>query len=312
MLDTTNLDTLKQLILIKTGLNIISPSDCKAISLSIQKELNKNISETTIKRLFGFATSNTNFSKFTVNTLTEFVSKPDENKVTTNVSSISNDIKDIAVNSRQITNTTLKNIRSRCSVPYELTIPRKFANFDFHYFYESDYSFTAFVAQPGYGKTILLSHLARNIMEEKESKHLNDVVCFFSAKDIFEPNSDNSLEENIKAKIGLTPAVDFLSYFEQQYQKSNTKLILIFDGFAEMVLNRYSKIRVFDRIIDLIATIDQSNAIKIVLAMRPTIWYRFFERIRHAYFLKSKWFPGSYYYLDYNSNVPPLSEQELE
>ena len=49
------LDNLKRLILIKTGIKIISPSDCKFISISIQKELHKSISETTIKRLFGFA-----------------------------------------------------------------------------------------------------------------------------------------------------------------------------------------------------------------------------------------------------------------
>ncbi len=311
MAETSTLDNLRKLILVKTGLTVISPSDCKAISLSIQKELNRTISETTIKRLFGFATITTNFSKFTINTLTEFASEENGNKIA-GYSPFSNTIQKIAANAKQRTNVTLQNIRTRCSVPYELTIPRKFAKHDFHYFYESEYSFTAFIAQPGYGKTILLSHLVQDLVEKNEPRYLNDVVCFFEAKSIFDPNNSISLAESIKTAIGLSVDTDLVSYFEAQYQQSNGKLILILDGFAELVLNRQSKIKIFERIIDLISAIGESNAIKIILGMRPTIWNRFFERLRHAYFLKRKWFPGSYYYLDYNSNVPPLSEKELE
>ncbi|SFH48077.1 NACHT domain-containing protein [Pedobacter insulae] len=311
MLENPSLDSLRKLILIKTGLKLISPSDCKSISLSIQKELNKNISETTIKRLFGFAKTTTDFSKFTINALIEFVSNA--NEIAPDINFYTNDIQKIASKAKQLTNLTLQNIKSRCSVPYELTIPRKFAHFDFHDFHESNYSFTAFIAQPGYGKTILLSHLVQDVILNESGNYPNDIVCFFNAGQIFDSDTNEiSLEDRIKSKIGLSPDTSLISYFENNYQKTHTRLIIILDDFAELVLNRSSKIKIFDRIIDLISSIDESNAIKIILSMRSTTWSRFFERIRHAYFLKKKWFPGSYYYLDYNSNVPPLSEKELE
>ena len=312
MLETQSLDDLKKLILVKTGLTLISPSDCKSISLSIQKELNKNISETTLKRLFGFASVTTKFSQFTMNTLTEFVSSSMEQKGK-NGAAVNTSVEKIIANAKQITNCNLQNIKSRCSVPYELTIARKFANHDFHYFYDSEYSFTAFIAQPGYGKTILLSHLVQDLVANEDGKHTHDIICYFTASNLFDPDLPQiSLEESMKSKLGLSAETNLIEYSEKYYQESNGKLIVILDGFSELVLNRYSKIKIFDHIVNFIATVNESNAIKLILSMRSTIWNRFFERVRHAHFLKRKWFPGSYYYLDYNSNVPPLSEKELE
>ncbi|RZK41932.1 MAG: NACHT domain-containing protein [Pedobacter sp.] len=310
MTDASTLNRLKQLILIKTGLKLISPSDCKAISSAIQKELNKSISETTLKRLFGFASSNTRFSKFTINTLSEFASPPSE---LGDFVATTNAIDKIATNARQITKIMLQNVKCRCSVPYELTIPRKFAEHDFNYFRNSNHSFTAFIAQPGYGKTMLLAHLIEKIITDPSKSCHNDLTCYFDATLLFDPEQHQiSLVTQIKSRIGLSPETDLIKYFDSQYEQSGVRLILVIDGFSELVLNKFSKHRIFDSLVELISTIGESNAVKIVLSFRPTIWNRFFERIRHAHFLKRKWFAGSYYYKDYNSNVPPLSEEELE
>lgn len=78
MSNTLILHELKRLILAKADIRVISPSDCGIISLAVQKELKKNISETTIKRLFGFAIHTHEFSRFTINTLAEYVGLKDE------------------------------------------------------------------------------------------------------------------------------------------------------------------------------------------------------------------------------------------
>ncbi|MGY0038801.1 hypothetical protein [Pedobacter sp. NJ-S-72] len=67
------LNELKSLILLKCGIRFITPADCKRISIEISKHLNKNVSETTIKRLFGFAVVKHKFSTFTLTTLAEYV-----------------------------------------------------------------------------------------------------------------------------------------------------------------------------------------------------------------------------------------------
>jgi hypothetical protein len=73
MYEYVNLKELEQLILAKLGLHRINPADCQIISILIQKKLKKNISETTLKRFFGFAEAKHDFSQFTINTLKEFV-----------------------------------------------------------------------------------------------------------------------------------------------------------------------------------------------------------------------------------------------
>lgn len=66
-------EELKQHILLKTGLTNVTSRDCKRIALSINQTLNRNISITTVKRVFGFAKSSHQLSKYTLATLHDFV-----------------------------------------------------------------------------------------------------------------------------------------------------------------------------------------------------------------------------------------------
>jgi hypothetical protein len=311
------LDNLKRLILIKTGIKIISPSDCKFISISIQKELHKSISETTIKRLFGFAEIKNQFSKYTINTLLEFVEKADsydaiDHHQTSTLEATEN-LELTRAKAFEITLYTLKYIRNRSSVPYDMTIGRKFAKYDFEYFYSSDKSFTSFISQPGYGKSILLSHLVQELALDDHAKYKNDIFLFLNATDIFEKLYESySIEDRIKAKLGLNPDTKLTNYFDEQYERFGIKFIIIIDGFPELVVNKISKPRIFDKIINLISSIDESENIKLILSMRSTMWNRFYERFKYVHFLKQKWFAGSYFNLNDNSNVPPLTEQEID
>ncbi|WP_448636407.1 hypothetical protein [Pedobacter panaciterrae] len=46
--------------------------------------------------------------------------------------------------------------------------------------------------------------------------------------------------------------------------------------------------------------------------MRSTTWIKFYDRIRHSAYLKTKWFPGNYFNVNDVSNVPPLTEKEVD
>ncbi|RZL30987.1 MAG: hypothetical protein EOP00_35655, partial [Pedobacter sp.] len=184
---STVLHDLKRLILAKADIKIISPSDCRVISISIQQELRKNISETTIKRLFGFAEIKHDFSKFTINTLKEYVGMAEEIQTETAITPFvtNEDLAQVKAKAFRISQYTLQNLKNRCTVPYEMTIPRKFARHDFDFFYNSDFNFTAFVSQPGYGKSILISHLVQEMFFDEDAPHKNDVVLLINADNIF-------------------------------------------------------------------------------------------------------------------------------
>lgn len=311
------LQELKRLILLKNGLKTVSPSDCKVISLAIQKELKKNVSETTIKRLLGFASIKHKFSQFTINTLMEYVGYIDESQIESASAFLKldfgEDIEQIRDKADRITNYTLLSIKNRCSVPYEMTVPRRFAKHDFEYFRSCKFSYTAFISQPGYGKSILVSHLVQEMFLETGAPYQKDIVMLINADHIFNKElAELTLEERIKLKLGLLPKTNLISFFNEQWQKNGIKFFLIVDGISDLIINKTTKPKIFDRIIDFIACIEQSESVKLIINMRSTTWSRFYEKIRHAYFLKSKLFTGNYFNIKDTSNVPPLTELEVQ
>ncbi len=317
MPQTIILDKIRRLLLLKTGIKTISPSDCRFISLSIQKEIQKNISETTLKRLFGFAEVKNTFSKYTVNALLEYVEKSGNYELIEreliHQANISEKFSHIQLNAIDVTNTTLKSIRSRSFVPYAFTQPRCFAKLDFEYFYDSKYSFTAFVSQAGYGKSTLLSHLVQNSFLDNEAKYKKDTILFVTARDIFDDQNEyTNIESRIKSKVGLNQRTSLIEYFREKYQKTGVKLVVIIDGFSELITNSISKPIIFDKLINLISLIEDEKFIKIVFSMRSTMWSRFYDRIKNIPFIKNKWFPGTYFNLKHQSNIPPLAEDEVD
>ncbi|WP_158798322.1 hypothetical protein [Pedobacter sp. L105] len=310
----TRLNELKSLILSKCGIRFITPADCKRISIEISRHLNKNVSETTIKRLFGFAVVKHKFSTFTLTTLAEYVDfagiGPEDSADTDELADEWEILKEKA---DKITHFTLKTIRNRSGIPYEMTIGRKFAEHDFDDFYNGDYIFTSLVSQPGYGKTILLSHLTENLFYRPDATYENSGVLFIKAYNFFnsEVNSFN-LEEQLKIQLQIDPKENTLEYINTLQSIHGGKFIIIIDGFAELVLRKEEKTLLFDNIINLICSLEDYKNIKLILSMRSTTWTRFYERMRHSSFLKSKWFPGNYFNLHELSNVPPLSEKEVD
>lgn len=317
MLKNLGLPELKRLILVKSGIRVISPSDCKAISISIQKELKKNISETTLKRLFGFAESKHDFSKFTINTLNEYVQSltaalPNGTEYFVH-DELSDDLQQVKQHANRITTLTLQNIKNRCSVPYDLTIGRSFATYDIDFFRNSKFSYTTFISPPGYGKSILLCHLIQQLFLDKDAVFNRDIVLFLTADQLFHNElGDLSMEHRLLLKLGLYSSTSLIDYFNEQWKKNGTKLIVILDGFSELAINKNTNAKIFDCITNFITYIDNHESIKMVLSMRSTPWSRFYERIKFSHFFKNKWFPGSYHNLNDNTNVPPLTELEVE
>jgi hypothetical protein len=315
--ETAILNELKRLILIKTGIRTITPSDCKRISIEISRSLNKNVSETTIKRLFGFAEAKHNFSKFTITTLSEYVNGENlENWPVhahiSNSHTIPANWSDVKFKISKITDFTLKGIKNRSSMPYQMTISRKFAEHDFDVFYKSDFNFTAFISQPGYGKTILLSHLAERLLNNA-SVYKDSTVLFVQASSFF--NSENvafNFEDQLKLLLNIPKKESLVNYINENCRQSNGKFILFLDGFSELALKNDLKKQLFDGIISFICTIEHVHAIKLVMSMRTTTWIRFYEKIRHSAYLKSKWFMGNYFNQKEVSNVPPLTEKEVD
>jgi len=315
--ETSVLNELKSLILSKAGIRSVTPGDCKRISIEISKALNKSVSETTIKRLFGFAVVKHNFSQFTLTTLFEYVDNEKLIRLIPREKNTQDKDKDdwesLRHYAEKTTDFTLKGIRNRSGLPYEMTISRKFAEHDFEEFYNSNFSFMCFISQPGYGKTTLLSHLVEDYFYKENAPYKDSNVLFVKAYSFFKKDGDYyDLEAQIRAELGISAKKDLFGYLHEQHQARGGKFVLIIDGFADLALKKDIKNQLFDSILNFICALDSTNLVKVVLSMRSTSWIRFYERMRHSAYLRANWFQGNYFDVNDVSNVPPLTEREVE
>ncbi|KQC00756.1 hypothetical protein [Pedobacter sp. Hv1] len=318
MLDLHALNELRNLILQKAGIKFISPSDCQHIALSISKKVNKTISKTTIKRLFGFAVVKHNFSKFTINTLLEYVDSSDteivlKSSVTPIYKKDVEDWKHVALKAKAISQNTLSGIVNHSAIPYKATINRKFAIQDFEYFYKSNFSFTAFISQPGYGNSTLLSHLVQNLFFKPQAKFHNDIVLFINATDVFDKEGNHqSFETEIKKRLNISKSRNLIPALNNHYEKTGNKFVIIIDSFHELFIANKEKSKIFEIIISWLCEIEDSSAIKLVLSMRSYYWVRFYSLMRNSHYLRQKWYSGSYYNHEQASNVPKFTIEEVD
>ena len=317
MEELSTLNEVKSLILLKTGIRTITPADCKRISIEISKTLNKNVSETTIKRLFGFAVVKHNFSKFTLTTLSEYVNREESERWTlvsgSGAPEGSTKWDDIRANAKRITEYTLKSVRNRSGIPYEMTISRKFAEHDLNDFFKSSFSFTCFISQPGYGKTILMSHLVEKFFMAKDATYHDSSALFLTVNNFYNQEQQSmTFEEQMKVQLKMNHKESLLEYIQNNYALTGRKFVIFLDGFSELIIKKDMKKQLFESITNFICAIENIDCIKLVMSMRSTTWMRFYDCIRHSAFLKSKWFPGNYFSQSDVSNVPPLTGKEVD
>lgn len=311
MNQTIVLDKIRRVILLKAGIHAISPSDCKHIASSISKDTKKSISETTVKRLYGFAETKSNFSRYTISALLEYADEIEA--AFANALTHEQSLKQVQQNCKMTSSATWKNISNRSGIPYHLTVRRIFPKLDFDYFYNSSYSFMAIVSRAGYGKSTIMCHLVQQLLEESTETTEKDALLFVSARDIFDDQFQyTNLEDRIKSKIGLAEHTDLTDYFSQQYQRNGSKLLIFIDSFSELLINNIAKPVIFDKLINLICSIGQSEGIKVIFTMRSNMWSRFFDRIRNMPLVLEKWFPGLCFDIRDQSNIPPLALEEID
>jgi len=313
MYETYLLQEIRSRICHRVGIKNVTPSDCKLIASEIRKTVHKNVSETTLKRFFGFAAVSHGFSKYTISALTEYADfmQPiyfgERSAFNDSLSEWDKLHKKIG----GITDYVIKEIRNRSGLPYEMTISRKFAQHDFEEFYYDHTNFMCFIAHPGYGKTILISHIVQKYFRDPEAPYRESIALFINAASFYKTEKSRfDLDGHLKDILGIPRNSDLISYLKEANVKNN-KFFLIIDGFAELTLDKESKTQLLNELVDFICMLDHNSDVKIIMSMRSTMWVRFYDKIRHSAYLKNSWFKGNYFNSHDVSNVPPFTEDEL-
>jgi hypothetical protein len=306
-----NFDSLKKLVLTVAELGNISPGDCKTLSLKIFKKTNQQVSETTLKRIYGFAYSKFKPSLFTLDAMAKFTGFSSwadfcENNADKPPAKHSQDVSwdKIKQNADKITGFTLQVLKNKSGVPYNLTINRTFIKDHFDAFTKGNYEATVLTAPAGYGKTVALCHWI-----EERMLISNDIILFFSSNALINVFlSGKDINEWLLSFLGYGSEDDFSTLLDTR-QKHEGNFYLVIDGLDEHMFKKEQFQILLNQILDVFSFHQGHDIFKLILTMRSSTWIN----NKHEFDdLNQEWFHGFSYTDDPFINVPLFSVPEIK
>jgi hypothetical protein len=303
---------LKKSVLLVAGLANIAPADCKTVEAYVLEKTKQRVSETTLKRIYGFAYSKFNPSMFTLNTLArycdyegwdDFCKKQEAESIKQTTTAVDWDL--LKINAGKITSFTLQALKNKTGIPYPQTIKRQFIDDHFAAFLQGSYTATVIAAPAGYGKTVALCHW----VDEKLQQNSNDIVLFFSSNALMNVFlSGRDLNDWMLGLLGYSIEEDIVALLDLKQRKEG-RFFLIVDGVDEHMFKNDQFQLVLNQLVDIFSFYQSHDWFKLVLTMRSSTWINYNHTIEMG---QSPWFEGFFSTHDQPSNVPLFSIQEIK
>lgn len=313
--------TLQKEVLRKFGAEVILPADCKHLSHAILDSTTKLVSETTLKRVFGFAVAQHSFSRYTLNTLSQYCAYKDwEDFQQQHLQQVNgapptenNKWNTLKAKADAVSHYTLLTLKNRSGVPFQQTAARQYCYAHIERFLESDYAATALIAPSGWGKSIALVHVAEHFWFGREARYKQDVCWFIHAHAAGSLLLKGfSLSTWLDNQLNLGAGENLREYFSQHYKDKGGRLLLIIDGFDEISVAA-DKLRVlYSKLEDFVYSNDRYPWVKVILSIRSSTWSDIFQHSQQYPAFRRYWYLGQEMEEETNINLPPLTEQEVK
>jgi hypothetical protein len=323
-----SIDFLKNEIAGKLDRKIETHSDCAILSNELRELTGRSVGITTLRRFFGIDPSKNMPSIYTLDSLAIFCGynswdnfSNSRNHLNQNdlgmqllrpLEEISWDL--VKKEANEISDICLKALKTKSGLPFENTIPRNNINDFIEGFLNSDKYATSIIAPGGYGKTNALGHLIEQFWFADDCLYPDDIVWFIDAGMLNGLQAQKfDFADWFASQIGFGKKNNYRTFFRDHPEKRKGRLILIFDA-VDKIINRKNRLQdIFDSIIDLIATNDDSPWFKMIFSMRNYSWNSFISTNRDYPNLKEKWYGVLFeVYNEGYTNLKQLSDDEIE
>lgn len=309
-------EILKTAVLTASGLGTITPCDCKIISASIFNKTKQSISETTLKRVYGFAYSKFKPSLFTIDVMAKYCGYPswedfclEQEQHAVKTEDTSTGWETLKLNAAKITNFTLQVLRNKSGIPYNQTIKRQFLDVHINEFLNGDYTATILAAPAGYGKTIALCHwIEERFLLNTEGK-TNDTILFFSTSALMNAFlSGRDLNHWLLALLGYSTDNDIATLFDRE-QKKGGNFFLVIDDLDESIYKPEQFKLLLNQLLDIFSLYQSAPWFKLILTMRSSTWINNKHDIDNG---NNKWFKGFIGNEQWATNIPLYNLQEIK
>lgn len=316
--------TLQNEVLRRFGVTQLLPGNCKALSQVVLDHTGKLISETTLKRFFGFALAQHSFSRYTLNTLAQYCEYKDWDEYQSHYyrrnashelgENCTNQEKwtEIRAKANAVSHYTILTLKNRSGIPFSHTVPRQYCLSHTERFLESDCVATVFIAPSGWGKSLSLVHTAEHFWLGKDAAHRKDICWFIHAH-----AAGNLLLKGISLaswldnQLHLAQGETFRDYFSQYFEEKGGRLILIIDGFDEIALGPDKLKLLYTKLEDFVYSNGLHPWIKVILSIRSSTWGEVFQQAQQYPAFRRYWYLGQEMDEETNINIPQFTEQDV-
>lgn len=292
-------ELLKQQVLATAKIKVITPAVFRELSSSILHTTKKQVSNSTLKRIFGFAAYSFQPSLYTLNVLAEYCGYESWMHFSTN-----ND----AVNAAITTSTqassyynlqfkaletslhTLQSLKNKSGIPFNLTIPRVVLNEHLEIFINTDYTLTVISSPAGYGKTIALCHWVEEQVQNMRRQQSKDVLLFLNSKALNRANNQDQLQQWLLSLAGIYADASFSDETLRNHLLKY-KFYLILDGLDPTTLSDMQLDAGMNILLETINLYKGTHNFKVIITMRSATWINF-QRQLMSESMYDQCFPG--------------------
>lgn len=300
------------------GQEILYAKDCLSLSISIQEKTKRNISVSTLKRLFGIIESPYHPSKYTLDTLAVYLNFESWNELLKRrrpraILAADQDYwTRLKSRVRNITDQSLSSMKSKIGEPYADFPVRQFAVDRFEEFLNTDQTATALIAPGGYGKTTIVAQLTEMFFVGQNARYPDDIVCLIDGSILFNLVNLNQEIERLLDMADMEDRNNFSNYFRRNPEQVRGRFVLIIESLYQIFHQEEKLNRFTENLMDIIASYDHIPWFKLLITCRPDNWKLFTNMIQKDINLKRFWFGVNFSGPATESiNVPLLNKSEI-
>ncbi|GAA4780214.1 hypothetical protein GCM10023231_03960 [Olivibacter ginsenosidimutans] len=312
----THIQELKIKVLEFAQINKIIAADCYKLALDISDKTQQTISQTTIKRVYGFAQARYAPSSFTLNVLsqycgyeswTDFVDQIEMQKKQGIEHYYWNNIAQVAHN---ITRFTLQTNKRKSGLSYRYTIDRQPISQHIQQFLQSKATTCIISALSGMGKTIGITRWVDEQLAINHAEKRNDIFLFVTSSSLFFAAYFGFDSNKWLAQLLNFSPLHFAKFLTSYEKNAPGKLYIIIDDFNHNMTNNRTFSIIFKQMIDIVVHLSNYSWIKFIITMRPSTWQKYGNFIENNKEISKLWFTN---FVGHGAiNLPPFSTQEIQ
>jgi hypothetical protein len=308
-----NFQILKDETLQVLGIQGLVPSDCRLISKDILLRTTYQLSETTLKRVYGFANGKFSSSQYTANVLAEYCGYKGWKDFIARQNAAADvhlpvALSDFRSNVDKITNFTMASLRNKSGIPYSYCLQRSFLTEFIDGFLASKRMGAVLYAPAGYGKTIAICKWIDQVIKETFKVAEADTILFFSSQVLMNAMlTGKDMNQWIMSLLGYK-VEDNLMLFFADHEDRKSKFYLIIDGLDPHMFSEEQYDLLLTQLSLLQSIYQQFDWFKVIMVMRTSSWFN----SKHLFNSDGINIYSGFPITSEHSNVPLLTVSEIK